>query len=156
MGSRERVRRIVLAVLIGLVGIILVASLHPLTPARTLDAFELKARGTAKSALSSVETARLAARVATDGDAFGPYVSVLLSEAETGAGRAHETFLGIQPPDRRADLLRDRLDTLLSRADDRLAALRISARRGELERLERMARPLRSISRELNRFLARH
>jgi hypothetical protein len=146
----------VLAILVGLVGIVLVASMHPLTPARTFDAFELKARGTAKSALSSVETARLATRAASDSDAFGPYVSVLLSEAETGAGRAHETFLGIQPPDRRADRVRDRLDALLSRADDNLAALRISARRGQLDRLEQMARPLQEISRELNRFLERH
>jgi hypothetical protein len=143
-------------VLVGLIGIVLVASMHPLTPSRTFDAFELKARGTAKSALSSVETARLAARAASDGDAFGPYVSVLLAEAETGAGDAHATFLGIQPPDRHADHLRNELDELLNRADDQLAALRISARRGELGGLERIARPLHQISRRLNRFIESH
>jgi hypothetical protein len=146
----------VLGLVVGMVVVVLVASLHPLTPARTFDAFELKARGTAKSALSSVETARLAARAGSDGDAFGSYVSVLLSEAEGGLGHAQETFLGIQPPDRRADALRSRLGGLLSRSQDRVSALRISARRGDLDRLERQARPLGRLANELNRFIESH
>jgi hypothetical protein len=141
---------------VGLVAVVLVASLHPLTPARTFDAYELKARGTAKSALSSVETARLGAKVGSSGDAFGPYTSVLLSEAEEGIGHAHGTFLGIQPPDRNADALRRQLDDLLSRAEDELAALRISARRGELSRLGRHEHSLARIASRLNRFIDSH
>src|SRR5262245_32506787 len=109
-------RRLVVVTLVVAVGVVLFAALHPLTPARTYDAYVLKARGTAKSVLSAVQTARLGARVAADGDAFGPYVSVLLSESETGAGHAQGTFLGIQPPDRRADALRDRFGRLLQQS----------------------------------------
>ena len=62
-----------------------------ISPARTFDAYEHKAKDTAESALSAVQTARLGARVGTDGDAFGPYVSVLFSEAEAGSGEIANT-----------------------------------------------------------------
>jgi hypothetical protein len=150
------VRRAALALIVALIAVVLVASLHPLTPARTFDAYELKARGTAKSALSSVETARLAARVGSNGKAFGPYTSVLLSEAEEGVGHAHGTFLGIQPPDAHADAVRRTLDDLLSRAEDELGTLRIAARRGELSQLGRHERPLARLARQLNRFIDSH
>ena len=68
----------------------LIVGLKPMTSARTKDDYAHKAKDTAESALSSVQTARLAAQVGSRGDAFGPYVSVLLSESETcgdeGAG----------------------------------------------------------------------
>jgi hypothetical protein len=126
------------------------------SPARTFDAYEHKAKDTAESVLSSVQTARLGARVGTDGDAFGPYVSVLLSEAEDGASHAHATFDSVQPPDARSDRLRVRLGRLLTRADDHLSELRIAARRGELGSLARVARPLTPLARELERFVSRH
>jgi hypothetical protein len=141
---------------VGLIAVVLIASLHPLTPARTFDAYELKARGTAKSALSSVETARLGAKVGSTGQAFGPYTSVLISESEEGIGHAHGTFLGIQPPDRHADALRQHLDDILSRAEDEVAALRISARRGELSQLGRHERSLARLARRLNQFIDSH
>jgi hypothetical protein len=133
-----------------------VGCVRTVSPARTFDAYEHKAKDTAESVLSSVETARLGARVATDGDAFGPYVSVLLSEAEEGASHAHATFDTVQPPDARADRLRGRLGRLLTRADDHLSELRIAARRGELGTLARVARPLTPLARELERFVSRH
>jgi hypothetical protein len=91
--------------------------IRTITPARTFDAYEHKAKNTAESVLSSVQTARLGARAASDGDAFGPHVSVLLSEAEVDASKAHATFDTIQPPDDHGDALRDRLGRLLNRAD---------------------------------------
>ena len=141
-----------------LLALVLVASacVQPVTPARTFDDYEHKAKDTAESALSSVQTARLAARVGARGDAFGPYVSVILSESETGAAHASSVFGGIQPPDEHADRLRSRLTRLLNRADGDLARLRIAARRGELDRLQRLAQPLGPLSRRLERFIARH
>jgi len=155
-GYRCDVRRTVVVLLVLVVAIVLLAGLHPLTPSRTFDAYVLKARGTAKSALSAVETARLTARAASSGDALGPYVSVVLSESETGAGQAQETFLGIQPPDRRADRLRARLGRLLQRSTDELAQLRIAARRGQLEHLDRRDHRLARIAGALNHFLDTH
>lgn len=127
-----------------------------ISPARTFDAYEHKAKHTAESVLSAVQTARLGARVGTNGDAFGPYISVLLSEAEEGAAHAHETFDSVQPPDAHADRLRRQLGTLLNESDDHLSELRIAARRGELGRLSRLALPLRSLARKLDRFVSRH
>jgi hypothetical protein len=129
---------------------------NPIGPARTYDDYEHKAKDTAESALSSVQTARLVARVATRGDAFGPYVSVMLSESETGAAHASSVFASVQPPDDHADRLRARLSPMLNRAEEHLARLRIAARRGELDRLHRLARPLRPLSRRLERFISRH
>jgi hypothetical protein len=59
----------------------------------------------------------------------------VLVEAEEDAGSAQGTFDGIQPPDRRAGELRDRLDELLTEATGRLVELRIAARRDELAEL---------------------
>src|SRR5437588_184085 len=76
----------------GLVTILVVLSLlgllatrcipHPVGAARTYGKYESKARTTAKSALSNVATVRLAAQIASKGNAFGPYLSVLISDAE--------------------------------------------------------------------------
>jgi hypothetical protein len=129
---------------------------QPVGPARTFHDYELKAESTAKTARSSVETARLAVQVATKGDAFPPFVSVLLSEAETDAANAQGTFAGIQPPDDRADALRDRLDRILDRTGDVLSTLRITARRADLDRLAREARPLPRLSARLDRFARAH
>ena len=127
-----------------------------ISPARTFDAYEHKAKDTAETVLSAVQTARLGARVGTNGDAFGPYVSVVLSEAEEEASGAHATFDSVQPPDAHADQLRRQLGRLLTESDDHLSTLRIAARRGELGRLSRLAVPLRSLARKLDRFVSRH
>jgi type II secretory pathway pseudopilin PulG len=146
-------RRVALVLVILLIGIALLVGLHPISPARTADAYSHKAKDTAESVLSSVENARLAARAGTRGDAFGPYVSVLLSESETGVAKAQGVFESIQPPDRHADAVRRRLGTLTSRANDAVARLRITARRGDLGRLEDLARPLRPLAAELQHFI---
>jgi hypothetical protein len=127
-----------------------------ISPARTFEAYEQKAKDTAESALSAVQTARLGARVGTDGDAFGPYVSVLLSNAEEGASKAHATFDSVQPPDAHADQVRKRLGTLLTQADEHLSTLRIAARRSQLGRLLHLAEPLGPLARKLDRFISGH
>jgi hypothetical protein len=147
------VRRITIAVLALIVGVALLVGLHPMTPARTADDFRHKAKDTAESVLSSVQTARLVAGAGTDGDAFGPYVSVVLSESEVGADKAQSSFESIQPPDHFSDLTRARLTRLIQRSSDVLSQLRITARRGELDRLERQARPLRHLARQLRAFI---
>jgi hypothetical protein len=130
--------------------------IQPVGPARTYHDYALKAESTAKATRSSVETARLAVQVATKGDAFPPYVSVLLSEAETDASNAQGTFDGIQPPDERADALRDRLGRILDRTGDVLSTLRIRARRADLDQLAQEAEPLPRLSRRLDRFAKAH
>jgi hypothetical protein len=148
------VRRVTIVLLVFVTGVALLVGLHPISPARTADAYRHKAKDTAESVLSSVQVARLAARVGTRGDAFGPYVSVLLSESDTGVAKAQGVFESVQPPDARSDAVRARLDEILARSSDTVSRLRITARRGELDRLERQARPLRHLAEKLRKFIA--
>jgi hypothetical protein len=144
---------VTIAILLVLLGVALYVGLHPISPARTSDAYRHKAKDTAESVLSSVQTARVAARVGTRGDAFGPYVSVLMSESETGVSKAQGVFDSVQPPDARSDAVRARLGRLLDRSSQVVSRLRITARRGELDRLERQARPLRGVAHDLRDFI---
>jgi hypothetical protein len=147
------VRRITIAVLILIVAVALIVGLKPMTPARTRDDYAHKSKDTAESVLSSVQTARLAASVGTRGDAFGPYVSVLMSESEDAVAKAQGSFDRIQPPDAWSDATRARLGRLLVRSSDVVSQLRISARRGELGRLEHQAQPLRRLAARLQAFI---
>jgi len=124
-----------------------------ISPARTTHTYLRKAAHTAEVVVSAVETARLVAKSAGDGKAFGPYTSVMLSEQEEQAGQAQDTFESVQPPNARSDKVRDHLGTLLNKVSDQLSALRIAARRGELDKLSRLARPLRELSKKLNKFI---
>ncbi|HLM17678.1 MAG TPA: hypothetical protein VK549_07645, partial [Acidimicrobiia bacterium] len=99
------------------------------------------------------QTARLTAGVGTRGDAFGPYVSVVLSESDDAVAKAQGSYDRIQPPDAWSDATRARLGRLLDRSGDVVSQLRIVARRGELDRLERLARPLRPLAAKLQRFI---
>jgi hypothetical protein len=147
------VRRLTIAVLVLIVAIALIIGLKPMTPARTKDDYAHKAKDTAESVLSSVQTARLAAQVGTRGDAFGPYVSVVLGESEDAAAKAQGSFDRVQPPDRWSDATRARLGRLLDRSNDTLSRLRISARRSELDRLALLAKPLRRLAKQLRDFI---
>jgi hypothetical protein len=129
---------------------------HPIGPARSFGVFEGKAATTAESALSRVQTVRLAADVAGEGKAFGPYVSVLISDQEDALSGLQGTFGSIQPPDARSDVLRTQLNGLLGDAIDHVAQVRIAARRGELDRLPTIATPLKNDALRLQRFAEEH
>ena len=133
--------------------VVLVACVQPVGPARTFDSYEHKAKSTAETALSSVETGRLAARTAKHDDTFAPYLAVLLSDAENEATSGQSTFDSVQPPNNRSDRLRDRLDALLTRATDALSQARIAARRADFDEVAKQAKPLAKSARELNRFV---
>jgi len=150
----------------GLVTILVVLSLlgllatrcipHPVGAARTYGKYESKARTTAKSALSNVATVRLAAQIASKGNAFGPYLSVLISDAEEALSGVQGTFDSIQPPNEKADKLQKDLDQLLSDALDHVRDVRVAVRRGELPDLDKQAQPLDDDIQKLNQFTEQH
>jgi len=148
------VRRLVAAA--AAVGIALAACVQPVGPARTSDSYEHKAKHTAETALSAVETGRLGAQTAARDDAFPPYLAVLVSEAEDDAPNAQTTFESVQPPNTKSDNLRDELDRLLTRAVDALSTARIAARRADFDELAKQAKPLAKSARELDRFVEAH
>ena len=129
---------------------------HPVGPARTFTTYEGKAVASAEAAQSAVATVRLLATTAAAGKTFGPYTVVALSEEEDGLSAVEGTFGSIQPPDRRADTLRAELGAILSSAVGHAADVRIAARRGHLDGLDRVAAPLAGDAAALDRFLARH
>ena len=129
---------------------------HPVGPARTVGKYTGKATTTAKSALSQVETVRLATEVADRGDATAPFTSIVVSEAEDALDGLSGTFESIQPPGDAADQLRDELSALLSDALDHTAAVRIAVRRGTLRGLAQVAEPLDGDAAALRRFLKAH
>jgi hypothetical protein len=125
-------------------------------PARSFDAYEGKAAAAAATAQSAVETALLTVEVADRDGLFAPNVSILVQEAEEEASSAEGAFSSMQPPDPASDRLRAELEALLGPAVDGLAQLRIAARRGNLEALDALARPLRDVADGLARFSEAH
>jgi hypothetical protein len=146
------------AAVVALAGVVLggVACVQPVGPARTAEDYELKAKDTAETVLSSVRTASLAVDVAERDRAFPPYVSVVLSDAEDDAGGAVSTFDSIQPPGRSSDRLRDQLGDLLDRAESALSAARIAARRIDDDALAAQAAPLDEVATDLEAFISEH
>jgi hypothetical protein len=132
------------------------ACTQPLGPARTEEDYELKAASTADAVLSAVRTAELATDVAVRGRAFPPYVSVLLGEAESDADGAVSTFEKVQPPTARSDRLRAQLTDLTGEATDALSALRITARRADLDALGPRSRDLEGLADRLDAFATEH
>ena len=135
-----------------LAALLVLASAACVGPSRTDGDFELKAGNTAKAVASALGTARLAADAASRGDATSNYVSVVFGEAEKDASAAQATFDSYQPPSAAADKLRTDLDTTLSDAIDGLAALRITARRGQLDRLSQISTQLGPVATTLEQI----
>ena len=119
------------------------------SPSRTDRDFELKAGNSAKAVASSVATALLGVKAAREHKATGPYLSVLLGGAEERTSSVQSQFDSVQPPSERADAMRKKLDDLLSQAVDTLSQLRITVRRGELDQLPAVAKPLEPVLKEL-------
>ncbi|MGE5765165.1 MAG: hypothetical protein ACM3ZF_15225 [Mycobacterium leprae] len=99
-----------------------------------------------------VETARVTAGAAGSGRLLPAYVAVALRDAEDDANGIVATFDSVQPPSAAADALRAGLDDTLQQATSRIADLRIAARRGRLDRLPSLARPLADVSLRLRRY----
>ncbi len=139
-----------------LLAVALLGCVQPVGPARTFDSYEHKAKHTAETALSGVQTARLAARTAKNDDAFAPFLAVVVSEAEDEASNAQTTFDSVQPPDDKSDRLREKLDSLLVQAANALSDARIAARRADFEELAKQAKPLQSSAKKLKDFVEVH
>ena len=118
-------------------------------PARTSHSYTKKASHSVQDTRSAVETARLAVDAADQDRATGPYLSVLLGQAEDEAGSVQTTFDSVQPPNEAADRLRDDVDSLLSEAVSVLGDLRIAARRGDTGGITERGPALADLSRRL-------
>jgi hypothetical protein len=148
----NRCRRVLIVTLLA-VSLLAVGCVSPVGPARTEEDYALKASGTAAAVLSAMGTASLVVDGVAADDLFAPYVAVMLSESEVAAAGAQSTFEGIQPPPGRVSAaLRTRLSGLVDRCVDRLADLRIAARRGDLALVAEQGDALDRLTRELEQL----
>ena len=124
-------------------------------PARSATDYENKAVDTAETVLSSVQTGSLVVRLGPE-QAFPPFISVSLSDAERAAASARATFLSIQPPDAGSDDVRAQLTALLDRSEAAISSARIAARRQDFDAMRRTGGALSSAADDLERFIARY
>jgi hypothetical protein len=129
---------------------------HPVGPARTEAKYQGKAVTTAEGAISAVNTVRIAATTSSRDHAFGPYLSVLISEQEEALSGLQGTFDSIQPPNGHADDLKAELDELLSNALDHVSDVRVAVRRGHLGDLAHESEPLTADADKLESFTEAH
>ncbi|WP_327686429.1 hypothetical protein [Streptomyces sp. NBC_00467] len=116
---------------------------------RSDDDYRHKAANTAETAASAVNTARIGVQAGGEGRVTGPYLSILLGEAEKDLLAAQGTFESRQPPSPEADAVRDRLGDVLDDAADALAAVRIAVRRGQVRELPDVGRDLPDLAEQL-------
>jgi hypothetical protein len=141
---------------VGLGLLLLVATAGCTGLVRSDPVYASKAATTAAAAASAVETAQLAVQEAAAGKLFGRSLAQTLAEAASDAGDVQATFDAIQPPDGRADALRDQLDGLLTPAVSTLDDLRTAARRGHVAQLPSLAASLPRLDDRLAQFQKAH
>ena len=129
--------------------VLLAAGTGCVSPSRTNRDYQSKAANTAAAAASLLGTADLAVQAAARHRAPATYLSVLLGQAEQDLDAVQTSFDAVQPPSPAADTLRQKLDDLLTDAADTLSSLRIAVRRGDLDSLPGIARPLHGLRQRL-------
>jgi hypothetical protein len=121
-------------------------------PARDATDYQKKAVATTEHVRSSVRTVQLAIEAARDGDAFGPYLSRVISEAEDDASSALNGFESIQPPGGDSDDLRDEVERIASDAIDVIGEARIASRRSDVETLVALYDTISAAGDQLEQF----
>jgi hypothetical protein len=119
-------------------------------PSRTDDDYRHKVANTAEVFQGYIGTVQIAVDAASRGKVPGPYLSVTLAEVDDDASSTAGNFDAIQPPSAEADRLRDRIDSVLDEVVSTLDDLRIAVRRGEIDRLAELAKPLADLNSQLD------
>jgi alkanesulfonate monooxygenase SsuD/methylene tetrahydromethanopterin reductase-like flavin-dependent oxidoreductase (luciferase family) len=116
---------------------------------RTDDDYREKVANTAEAIQGLIGTVQVAVSAAARDHIPAPYLSVTLAEADDDASAVADQLDSRQPPSAAADELRDRLDELLEQTVSTLDDLRIAVRRGEIDKLAALAKPLTHLDAKL-------
>ncbi len=122
-------------------------------PARTFDVYASRAENSVEQAQSAVQTTLAAIDVAVAKQAFAPFVSITIQDANETVDGAESGFASIQPPDQASDELRQEVLPVLSDASDAIALARIAARRVDVESLAQLRPRLTDLSRQLDQLV---
>jgi hypothetical protein len=120
-------------------------------PVPDYGAYRHAALNTATAMVSNLASAQLAARLGLQGRSFPAFTDGNVTNAENDADSVNSTFGSRQPPDARADALRQKMLQALSDATSALTDLRIAVRMGG--RLQ-VTRALAEVSQSLRHFAA--
>ncbi len=133
---RVRVRRTFPAIVARLLLGSVVVAAGCTGPARAHENYRLKARSSARSALSAVSTSQLVAMLVREKRAFARYESVVSTRPNVMRRAPNQAFASIQPPDAASDQLRTGLGGVERHGRRDL----VDADRGAASRPERAAR----------------
>jgi hypothetical protein len=148
-----RVRRFVV---FGFVGLMTTALVGCTTNSPGHVGYESRASTTAERMISPVSTGALLANLGGRGNLLGPYAKTATTNALDEADTIQSGWNQVQPPNDHSQRIGSELDKLLQRSTDELVNLRVAARKGDLEALQRFERPLNRLMAQLRRFEQRH
>jgi hypothetical protein len=114
--------------------------------------FAKKAQKTVETVDAAVGTTRLGISALEQKQAFDPYLSVLMSEAEEDAGAARQSFDAVQPPGASSDEVRDQVHEVTDEAIDLLSEARIAIRREDHDAVLALDAPLAGVSERLKQL----
>jgi hypothetical protein len=100
------------------------------TPATGADSYRGKASMSVEAAISEVESARITVQALLDDRMLTPYADETITASETALDSIAAAFGSVQPPVG-ADELRETVTSLVSDAEDAVAAARIATRRSD-------------------------
>ncbi|HEY9376891.1 MAG TPA: hypothetical protein VIQ02_07325 [Jiangellaceae bacterium] len=100
------------------------------TPATGTDSYRGKASMSVEAAISEVESTRITVQALLDDRMLAPYADETITASETALDSIAAAFGSVQPPVG-SDELRETVTTLVSDAEDAVAAARIGARRSD-------------------------
>jgi hypothetical protein len=100
------------------------------TPATGADSYRGKASMSVEAAISEVESARITVQALLDDRMLTPYGDETITANETALDSIAAAFGSVQPPVG-SDELRETVTTLVSDAEDAVAAARIATRRSD-------------------------
>jgi hypothetical protein len=108
-----------------------------------------KAQKTVDTVAAAVGTAQLGITALREGNAFDPYLSVLLGEAEDDASAARDTLDSVQPPGDKSDQMREQVHEVTDEALDLLAEARIAIRREDHDAVLALDAPFAGVAERL-------
>jgi hypothetical protein len=109
-----------------------------------------QAARSASSAVSEIETLRLAVLTQLDGNAWWRYTDVVVTDSETALGSIESTLSSRQPPSRRTEAIWNATVTALGDAVDLAVDVRVAERRENEDELRSLVPKLTAMSDRLS------